>query len=117
MKLTINISFEGRRKIEIDALPSDTDTVAYVISMVRLQEEIDHDMELNLFDCSKLLDKTKKLENVAMVLCGTGLHSRCLLLLLHRTGTDPDEAQCHVERQKNNRPRCQWFRRRGHDHE
>ena len=61
MKVTVKISFDGCRKIEVDTKQSDT--VADVIAKIRTQEDIESKIHLNLFRYSKLLNESNKISD------------------------------------------------------
>lgn len=66
MKLTVSISFQGRR--EIDLLDVNlSDEVAGVIAKIREQEGIDNNIHLTLFSYSTLLDESKTLSECGIV--------------------------------------------------
>jgi len=59
MKLSVEISFEDSRKIDLDVVPSDT--IADIVAKIRAQEGYGSNFDLNLFDSSRLLDEAKTL--------------------------------------------------------
>ena len=61
MELTIKISFDNCREIHVDDV-KESDSVADLIAKIRAQERIDHNMQLNLFSGSQLIDASKTLE-------------------------------------------------------
>ena len=61
MKAIIKISFDGCREIEVDTKTSDT--VADVIAKIRTQEDMDRDVQLNLFCHSHLLNESDKISD------------------------------------------------------
>ncbi|KAK1739904.1 ubiquitin family protein [Skeletonema marinoi] len=59
MKISVNISFDNCREIDVDVEPSDT--VAEVIAKIRSEEGINDNIHLNLFEYSELLNKSEKI--------------------------------------------------------